>query len=63
MLTPAQEEFAALVLNELHLRHVPVDRRCFDEFMRVMGVLILDDDNPAWWAATFLEAMRGENVN
>jgi hypothetical protein len=52
------EQFLATVRQELHLRHVPFDRRDFDEFMRVMGPLILPEgDNPVWWADTVLEAM------
>ncbi len=42
----------------LRLRHVPIDRRDFDEFMRVLGPLILPEgDSPVWWAGTFVEAM------
>jgi hypothetical protein len=50
------EEFRALVLTELHLRHVPFERRDLFEFLRVMRPLITDDDTPIWWADAFLEA-------
>jgi hypothetical protein len=43
-------------LTELHLRHVPFERRDFVEFMQSMPPLITDDDSPLWWADAFLEA-------
>jgi hypothetical protein len=57
------QQFLALVLNELHLRHVPVDRRDFKNFMRGMKALWVEGDTPQWWADTFQEAMRNEPVN
>jgi hypothetical protein len=50
------EEFLALVLAELRLRHVPFDRRDFGEFMGAMRALVAEGDSPQWWADAFLEA-------
>jgi hypothetical protein len=52
------EEFVATVLTELRLRHVPFDRREFNEFMEAMRPLVMPEgDSPKWWADAFLEAM------
>jgi hypothetical protein len=53
------EEFRALVLTELRLRHAPFERAALYEFMRAMRamrLLVTDDDSPQWWADAFLEA-------
>ncbi|HYT93560.1 MAG TPA: hypothetical protein VEL76_32880 [Gemmataceae bacterium] len=55
------DRFLATVHTELHLRHVPFDRREFTEYMAAMKPLVMPEgDNPAWWADTFLEATRGK---
>jgi hypothetical protein len=56
------EEFRALVLNELRLRHVPFERAALFEFMRAMRPLVTDDDSPQWWADAFLEAYPAERA-
>jgi hypothetical protein len=50
------EQFLALVLTELRLRHVPFDRRAFEEFMEALKPLVCEGDSPAAWADAFLEA-------
>ncbi len=50
------EQFVALVLTELRLRHVPIDRRAFADFMDSMKPLVCVEDGPQRWADAFLEA-------
>ncbi len=51
------EQFLALVLTELRLRHVPFDRRAFGEFMESMRPLVGEGDSPQRWADMFLESV------
>ncbi len=50
------EQFLALVLTELRLRHVPIDRRAFAAFTAAMRPLVEEGDSPQRCADAFLEA-------
>ena len=50
--------FRARVLDELRLRHVPIDHRHFNEYMDAMAPLVMPEgDSPACWADSFCEAV------
>jgi hypothetical protein len=51
------EEFTAGIAAELRLRGLPFERRDLEEFMASLRPLILDRDEPAWWADSFAEAL------
>jgi hypothetical protein len=52
---------AVRVLDELRLRHVPIDRRHFTEYIAAMRLLVMPEgDTPAWWADAYIEATTGQ---
>jgi hypothetical protein len=51
--------FTALVAAELRLRGRTFERRDLEEFMATLRPLILERDDPAWWADSFQEAQAG----
>jgi hypothetical protein len=54
------DDFLALVLADLRLRHVPFDHRRLQEFFDGMWPLVAPDDQPDRWADAFLEASGSE---